>query len=76
MIPFRFESKDSELQWERATARNALLFKEKVESGEYLPEAVMEKLEKKVNRTKEEEDLLRRRKEMDLRREKVNSNAN
>lgn len=59
------------MQWERATAKNALLFKEKVESGEFIPEEIRRKIEMKVNRTPEEEEILKRAKQLDKRREKV-----
>ena len=63
------------MQWERATARNALKFKEKVESGEFIPEEVRKKLEQKTERTKEEEDIIKRGKQIANRQEKVGSPA-
>ncbi len=67
----RFDSKDSEIQWERATAKNALKFKEKVESGEFIPDEVRRKIEEKTQRTPEEEEILRKEKESAARKEKV-----
>jgi len=69
--PASFHSRDAEVQWERATARNALKFKEKVESGEFIPEEVRKKLEQKTERTKEEEDIIKRGKQIANRQEKV-----
>jgi hypothetical protein len=31
--PISFDSKDAEIQWDRASAVNALLFRDRVESG-------------------------------------------
>jgi hypothetical protein len=69
--PSRFDSKEAEIQWERATAKNALLFKEKVESGELIPEEVRRMIEEKTHRTPEEEEILKREKILATRKEKV-----
>merc|ERR1719342_2013345 len=42
--PERWESNTQKIQWELATARNALKFKEQVETGKYIPEEVRKKL--------------------------------
>ena len=49
-----------QVQWERATANNALKFKESVESGQFIPEEIRKKLEQKVNRTPQEEEILQK----------------
>merc|ERR1712156_795873 len=59
------------VQWERATANNALKFKESVESGQFIPEEIRKKLEQKVNRTPQEEEILQKEKQMQSRKEKV-----
>ena len=59
------------MQWERATARNALKFKESVESGQFIPEEIRRKLEQKDNRTPQEEEILLKEKQMASRKEKV-----
>jgi len=69
--PISFESNDAEVQWERATANNALKFKESVESGQFIPEEIRKKLEQKVNRTPQEEEILQKEKQMQSRKEKV-----
>lgn len=69
--PVSFDSKDAEIQWERATAKNALKFKEAVESGKYIPEEIRVKLEQKVVRTPQEEEVLAKERQAALRREKV-----
>jgi len=69
--PISFESKDAEVQWERATANNALKFKESVESGQFIPEEIRKKLEQKINRTPQEEEILQKEKQMQSRKEKV-----
>ena len=64
-----------QVQWERATANNALKFKESVESGQFIPEEIRKKLEQKVNRTPQEEEILQKEKQMQSRKEKVSSNT-
>ncbi len=71
MFQFRFDSREEEIQWERATAKNALKFKEKVESGEFIPDAVRRKIEEKLQRTPEEEAILRKEKQTAIKKEKV-----
>lgn len=69
--PSKFDSKEAEVQWERATAKNALKFKEKVESGLFVPDEIRRKLEQKVNRTPQEEEILLKDKQLSNRKEKV-----
>lgn len=69
--PAKFESKEAEIQWEKNTVRNALKFKEKVESGEFIPEEIRKKLEAKVNRTPEEEEILKKERTLMNRKEKI-----
>ena len=64
-----------QVQWERATANNALKFKESVESGQFIPEEIRKKLEQKVNRTPQEEEILQKEKQMQSRKEKVSNNT-
>ena len=70
--PANFDSKEAEVQWERATAKNALKFKEKVESGVFIPEEILKKLNDKVERTEQEEEILKKEKKLSLMNEKVN----
>jgi len=69
--PVKFDSKDAEVQWERATANNALKFKESVESGHFIPEEIRKKLEEKIDRTPQEEEILQKEKQLQSRKEKV-----
>merc|ERR1719490_498596 len=69
--PVKFDSKDAEVQWERATANNALKFKESVESGHFIPEEIRKKLEQKSNRTPQEEEILQKEKQMQSRKEEI-----
>ena len=69
--PVKFDSKDAEIQWDKATARNALKFKQSVESGEFIPEEIKKKIEAKSVRTEKEEELLRKEKVLAGRKEKV-----
>eukprot|EP00096_Caligus_rogercresseyi_P006548 TRINITY_DN2306_c0_g1_i1.p1 TRINITY_DN2306_c0_g1~~TRINITY_DN2306_c0_g1_i1.p1 ORF type:complete len:729 (+),score=300.56 TRINITY_DN2306_c0_g1_i1:291-2477(+) len=69
--PSAFESKEAELQWEKTTARNALKFKERVESGDFIPDEVRIKLQEKLNRTEEEERILKKAKLNSLKMERI-----
>ena len=69
--PVKFDSKEAEIQWEKATARNALQFKQKVENGDYIPEEIRKKIEQKTERTPKEEEILRKEKVLACRKEKV-----
>ena len=69
--PFKFDSQEAELQWERATAKNALKFKELVESGDFIPEIVVRKLEEKLHRSAEEEEILKNERRNSKRKEKI-----
>ena len=69
--PARWENGQQKLQWELATARNALKFKKQVESGLCVPEEVRKKLEEKTNLSKEEEAVLRQAAELIKRRKKL-----
>jgi len=69
--PAKFDSKDAEIQWEKATAKNALKFKQSVESGEFIPEDIKKKLEEKTNRTPQEQEVLNKEKTLAARKEKV-----
>ena len=69
--PASFESKKAEVEWERATAKNALLLKAKIEANEYIPEEVRRKIEAKAVRSKEEEELLKKSRQINNRSDKV-----
>ncbi|XP_059093982.1 PC4 and SFRS1-interacting protein-like [Tigriopus californicus] len=69
--PVTFESKEAEIQWEKVTAKNALKFKDKVESGQFIPDEIRKKLEQKLNRTPEEEEILRKERELSNKKEKI-----
>jgi len=58
--PDRWESNVQKIQWELATARNAVRFKDQVESGKYIPEEVLKKLEGKTELTAEEKEICKR----------------
>eukprot|EP00095_Tigriopus_kingsejongensis_P002731 maker-scaffold226_size249562-snap-gene-1.18 protein:Tk02731 transcript:maker-scaffold226_size249562-snap-gene-1.18-mRNA-1 annotation:"PREDICTED: hypothetical protein LOC100741236" len=69
--PLAFESKEAEIQWEKVTAKNALKFKEKVESGQFIPDEIRKKLEQKLNRSPEEEEILKKERELGNKKEKI-----
>ena len=45
--PESFESNEAKIEWEMASARKALKFKKRVESGEFIPPEIKKKLEEK-----------------------------
>ena len=69
--PAVFESKEAEVEWDRETAKNALKFKQQVESGQYIPDEIRIKLENKTNRSPEEEEILRQGLAIANRKERV-----
>jgi len=69
--PERWESNTQKIQWELATARNALKFKEQVETGKYIPEEVRKKLEGQTDLTEEEKEICRRAAILTKRRKKL-----
>jgi len=71
ILSFRFDSRQEEIQWERLSAKNALKFKEMVESGLFIPDELRRKIEEKVDRSPAEEELLKKAKKAAVKREKV-----
>jgi len=69
--PISFESKAQEVEWDRLTAKNALRLKLLVETGQYIPPEILQKLEAKVNRTPEEEAILKHNIEISNIKEKM-----
>merc|ERR1712029_1085236 len=69
--PARWESNTQKIQWELATARNALKFKEQVETGKYIPEEVRKKLEGQTDLTEEEKEICKRAAILTKRRKKL-----
>jgi len=69
--PERWDNNEQKIQWELGTARNALLFKDKVEAGKYIPEEVWKMLEAKTELTEEETEIFRRAAILVKRRRKI-----
>lgn len=69
--PERWESNTQKIQWELATARNALKFKQQVEAGKYIPEEVRKKLEGQTELTEEEREICVRAAILTKRRKKL-----
>jgi len=69
--PLSFESGADEVEWDRIAAKNALRLKKLVESGQYIPPEILQKLQSKVNRTPEEEAILKHNIEISNIKEKV-----
>lgn len=67
----RWESNTQKIQWELATARNALKFKEQVEGGKYIPEEVRKKLEGQTELSEEEKEICKRAAILMKRRKKL-----
>jgi hypothetical protein len=70
--PKKFDSKEEEENWEKASARNAISFKQIVESGKVIPIEVKKKLEQKENRNQIENEILEKEKFVARKNEKVN----
>lgn len=69
--PESFESKHAETEWEMATARNAIKFKNKVESGEFIPPEIRNKLMEKEILTPKEKEMLKKDEALQKRKEKL-----
>jgi len=69
--PERWENNAQKIQWELATARNALKLKEQVEGGKYIPEEVRKKLEGQTDLTEEDKEIFRRSAVLMKRRKKI-----
>jgi len=69
--PERWESNVQKVQWELATARNAIKFKDQVEGGKYIPEEVMKKLEGQTELSPEEREVCKRAAVLVKRRNKI-----
>jgi len=69
--PVSFESKAQEVEWDRIAAKNALRLKLLVETGQYIPPEILQKLEAKANRTQEEEAILKHNIEISNIKEKM-----
>merc|ERR1719509_627207 len=69
--PESFESKHAETEWEMATARNAIKFKNKVESGEFIPPEIRNRLLEKGALTPKEKEMLKKDEALQKRKEKL-----
>ena len=65
------KTRSLEVEWDRQTVKNALRFKHLVETGQFIPNEILQKLEAKANRTPEEEDILKHNIEISNIKEKV-----
>ena len=57
--PESFESNEAKLEWEMASARKALKFKKRVESGEFIPPEIKKKLEEKERMSEEDKVIFK-----------------
>jgi len=69
--PDSFESNEAKIEWEMASARKALKFKKRVESGEFIPPEIKKKLEEKEKLSAEDRAVLDREKQLEKRKSKL-----
>ena len=65
--PESFPSNEAKIEWEMASARKALKFKKRVESGEFVPPEIKKKLEEKEKLSEEDKAILERESLMEKR---------
>ena len=65
--PETFESNEAKIEWEMASARKALKFKKRVESGEFIPPEIKKKLEEKEKLSADDKAVLDREKLLEKR---------
>merc|ERR1711972_1077455 len=69
--PETFESNEAKIEWEMASARKALKFKKRVESGEFIPPEIKKKLEEKAKLSDEDKAVLDKEKQLEKRKNKL-----
>jgi len=69
--PERWESNHQKVQWELATARNAIKLKTQVEAGLFIPEEVIKKIENQAILSPQEEDLIKKSLALEKRKRKI-----
>jgi len=69
--PESFDSNEAKMEWEMASARKALKFKKKVESGEFIPPEIKKKLEEKEKLSAEDKAVLEREKQLEKKKNKL-----
>merc|ERR1711972_1241692 len=63
--PETFESNEARLEWEMASARKALKFKKRVESGEFIPPEIKKKLEEKEKMSEEDKVMVSKERQLE-----------
>ena len=69
--PESFESNEAKLEWEMASARKALKFKKRVESGEFIPPEIKKKLEEKERMSEEDKLMVAKERQLERRKQKL-----
>merc|ERR1711874_667383 len=69
--PESFESNEAKLEWEMASARKALKFKKRVESGEFIPPEIKKKMEEKEELSADDKALQSTEKLLEKRKTKL-----
>jgi len=69
--PESFESNEAKLEWEMASARKALKFKKRVESGDFVPPEIKKKLEEKEKLSADDKAKLDKEKHLEKRKSKL-----
>jgi len=69
--PESFESDEARIEWENASARKALKFKKRIESGEVVPPEIQNKLQERAKLTQEERDIIDNERKLRRSKEKL-----
>jgi len=69
--PDSFPSDEAKKEWEMASAKKALKFKKKVESGEFVPPEILKRLEERAQRSPEERERLDKERKLERSKDKL-----
>jgi len=69
--PSSFESDEAKQEWERASAKKALKFKKRIESGELMPPEIKKRLEERAQLTPEEREQIDAERKTNKKKEKL-----
>jgi len=69
--PASFESEEARQEWERASAKKALKFKKRIESGELVPPEIKKKLEERAQLSPEEREQIDSDRKLKKKKEKL-----
>lgn len=69
--PESFQSEQARVEWEMASARKALKFKKRVESGDFIPPEILKKLEERSKKSPAELAALQKERKLEKSRQKL-----